>query len=103
MVGRVLLLLLIALGLPSPAGAGLPGWRWPVDGPVLARFTDAGSPFAAGRPRGIDIAARPGSPVRAACTGRVRFAGVAGPSGRTVTLACGALATTYLHLSAIGV
>jgi murein DD-endopeptidase MepM/ murein hydrolase activator NlpD len=101
----LLIALLIALLVPAaPArGAALEGWRWPVAGPVLQPFALSADRFAAGQHRGIDIGAARGSPVRAACTGRVTFAGVAGPSGRTVTLVCGRYVTTYLHLGSAAV
>ena len=45
----------------------------PVSGPVLAGF-HAPTRFGAGH-RGVDLGAPPGTPVRAAAAGRVRFAG----------------------------
>src|SRR4051794_12248059 len=99
--GRGVLVLLALLLLASPADAA---WSWPAEGPVVRAFSyDARAPFARGARRGIVIGAARGSPVRAACSGRVRFAGGAGANGRTVTVACGAYATTYLELSSIGV
>jgi Peptidase family M23 len=95
------LVLLLALLFPPPAAAA---WLWPADGTVVERFAyDARAPFARGARRGIVIEAATGSPVRAACAGRVRFAGTAGANGRTVTVACGRYSTTYLALSSIGV
>src|SRR4051795_9959895 len=105
---------LFALLVPRPAGAA-PSlrdhrWRWPVDGTVVGRFAYARSapftvegaggglfayarsaPFTAGARRGIDIAAAPGAAVRAACRGRVAFAGAV-PGGRGLggTVRCGA-------------
>jgi hypothetical protein len=91
---------LIALVALPPAAAE--AWTWPVRGPVIARFAYArASPFAAGQRRGIDIAAPRGTPVVAACGGRVRFAGTIGTSGRTVSTACGAYVVSYLHLDGI--
>ncbi len=69
-------------------------------GRVLDAFRAGPDPFAAGQHRGIDIAAPVGTPVVAACAGTVRFAGPAGRSGLTVTVQCGALTATYLHLGA---
>jgi hypothetical protein len=86
--------LLVASGEAHPSGR----WQWPVDGRVTERFRTSGNPFAAGQHRGVDIAARPGTPVRAACAGRVTFAGRL-PQGRSgVTIACGDLAATHLGL-----
>jgi murein DD-endopeptidase MepM/ murein hydrolase activator NlpD len=95
--------LLVALALLlAPPAAG--SWSWPAEGPVVRQFTyDARMPFERGARRGIVIGAARGSPVRAACAGIVRFAGTAGANGRTVTVACGAYATTYLALSSIAV
>src|SRR6266545_3941653 len=92
-VARVLELLvgplaaLALLLLPSEALAAR--WIWPVRGPVIARFHYGHDPFARGQHRGVDIAAPAGTPVRSACSGRVRFAGAIGTSGRTVSVACG--------------
>lgn len=91
---------LIAFVALPPAGAE--AWTWPVRGPVIGRFAYArANPFAGGQRRGIDIAASRGTPVVAACGGRVRFAGQIGTSGRTVSTACGAYVVSYLHLDRI--
>jgi hypothetical protein len=91
---------LIAFVALPPAGAE--AWTWPARGPVIGRFAYArANPFAAGQRRGIDIAAPRGTPVVAACGGRVRFAGPIGTSGRTVSTACGAYVVSYLHLDEI--
>ncbi len=50
-------------------GAGL-SWSWPTEGRILRSF----KPDSPGR-KGIDIAGRPGQPVRAAAAGRVVYAG----------------------------
>jgi hypothetical protein len=90
-----------ALMLASPAVAAA-SWTWPVRGPVLARFAyRVQTPFARGQRRNVDIAAPAGTPVLAACAGRVRFAGSVGTSGRTVSAACGAYVVSYLHLDRI--
>src|SRR4051794_36779348 len=100
---------LFALLVPRPAGAA-PSlrdhrWRWPEDGTVVGRFAYARSaPFTAGARRGIDIAAAPGAAVRAACRGRVAFAGaVPGGRGLGVTVRCGALVATHLGLVRLAV
>ena len=56
----------------------------PVHGAIARGFDYAGDPFARGHHRGVDLAAGPGTPVRAACPGRVTFAGRAGANGRAV-------------------
>jgi hypothetical protein len=97
-----LLALLLVVLVPAQAAARA-RWIWPVRGGVVGRFAVAADRFAAGQRRGIDIAASPGAAVRAACGGRVSFAGVVPTAGRTVTVACGALNATYLHLGSIAV
>jgi murein DD-endopeptidase MepM/ murein hydrolase activator NlpD len=88
----------MALVLPHHA-AGARGWRWPLRGPVVGAFDLApGAPFARGQRRGIDVAARPGTVVRAACPGRVTFTGPLPHRGLAVTIRCGSLNATYLGL-----
>jgi hypothetical protein len=97
-------LLAAAAAHATPAGAAAVSLRWPVHGPLLARFAyRVQTPFARGQRRGIDIAAPRGSPVLAACAGRVRFAGPVGTSGRTVSIECGPFVVSYLHLDRIAV
>ncbi len=76
-------------------------WHWPVHGEVVRSFALPTQRYAAGGHRGIDIAAAPGTPVRAACTGRVTFAGTVPGSGRVVAQACGDLVASYTHLGAL--
>jgi hypothetical protein len=77
-------------------------WRWPVRGPVVRPFAVTVSDrFAAGQHRGIDVRARPGTTVRAACSGRVRFAGRVARLGLVVSVRCGPLLATYLELGAV--
>ena len=69
----------------------------PVAGDVARAFAyEPAAPFAAGRHRGADLAAPPGAPVRAACGGRVAWAG-----NGVVTLRCGAWRVTHLPLATI--
>ena len=68
----------------------------PVPGAVARGFEYAGDPFAAGHHRGIDLSAAPGATVRAACTGRVTFAGRAGAGA--VAIRCGRFSVTHLPL-----
>jgi hypothetical protein len=80
-------------------------WVWPVRGEVLTPYRNGTDPYAAGQHRGIDIAAATGTPVVAAASGEVRFAGTAGSSGLTVSVrtADGRYDTSYLHLSSTSV
>jgi hypothetical protein len=71
----------------------------PVAGPVERGF-DPGRPFEAGRHRGVDLAAAPRAPVRAACGGPVAFAGRIGGAG-IVTLRCGRWRVTHMPLGTI--
>lgn len=99
----VVVLIGLALLMFRPTLAAAEGWRWPVRGEVLERFEYGSDPFAAGQHRGVDIAAPLGTPVRSACSGQVRFAGRAGDAGRVVSVVCGGLTATYLHLDSIAV
>ena len=74
----------------------------PVPGDVTRGF-DTGRPFEGGRHRGVDLAAAPGTPVRAACSGPVVVAGRVGSSGGVVTLRCGPWRVTHMPLATIGV
>jgi murein DD-endopeptidase MepM/ murein hydrolase activator NlpD len=88
----------MALVLPHHA-AGATGWRWPLRGPVVGAFhVSPRAPFARGQRRGIDVSARPGAVVHAACPGRVTFTGALPHRGLAVSVRCGALAATYLGL-----
>jgi hypothetical protein len=105
----LVLLALAALALlwwPRAAGAVLrQHWRWPVHGDVVASFAySPRRPFAAAQRRGIDVAAPRGAAVRAACGGRVSFAGrVPGGAGLGVTVRCGRLVATHLGLARLAV
>lgn len=78
-------------------------WERPVAGPVLRPFGLSADRYARGQHRGVDLGAPPGKHVRAACSGRVRFAGTVPGGGRTVSIACGGLIATYQHLRAVAV
>ena len=91
---------LVVLALVMPRGAaGAAGWQWPLRGPVVGAFhVSRAAPFARGQRRGIDLSARPGAAVRAACPGRVTFGGPLPRRGLAVSVRCGALVATYLGL-----
>jgi Peptidase family M23 len=79
-------------------------WRWPLRGRVVGAFRlTPQAPFARGQRRGVDVAAAPGATVRAACPGRVTFAGPLPHAGLAVTVRCGSLFATYLRLGALAV
>jgi len=78
--------------------------RWPVYGRITSTFGTRKSPF--GRRRefhdGLDIAARKGTPVRAAGTGIISFAGWKSGYGRVAIIKHGnGYSTWYAHNSAI--
>ena len=90
-----------ALLIGSPSAGASAGWTWPVQGEVLTGYRNGDDPYAGGQHRGVDIAAEVGTPVAAAVGGTVRFAGVAGSSGLTVSVrsADGSYDISYLHLA----
>jgi len=94
---------LLAALTASAASAVARGWVRPVDGPVARAFAVGPDRFAAGQHRGIDLAVAPGAAVRAACGGRVSFAGRVPGGGRTVSVRCGALIATFQHLGEVAV
>lgn len=89
--------------LPLASRAPARGWERPVAGDVLRAFAVGPDRFATGQHRGVDLAAPPGARVRAACAGRVSFAGRVPRGGRTVSVRCGRLVATYQHLGAVAV
>ena len=93
---------LAPLAVPSTALAER--WLRPVPGEVARPFSYASAaPFTAGAHRGADLAARPGTPVRAACAGRVIHAGAVAGHGGVVSMRCGARRVSYLPLAALTV
>jgi murein DD-endopeptidase MepM/ murein hydrolase activator NlpD len=81
----------------TPSSSGL---IWPVSGPVTSGFG-----MRWGRMHeGIDIAAGVGTPIHAAASGRIIYAGWMGGYGNFVIIDHGgSLATAYGHQSRIGV
>jgi murein DD-endopeptidase MepM/ murein hydrolase activator NlpD len=73
-------------------------WQWPLEPqPQLVRgFEPPSRPWGPGH-RGIDLAARPGQPVRAVAAGTVSFAGQVGGTG-VVVVRHGRLRSTYQPL-----
>ena len=90
-----------ALALAPSAHAA---WVWPLRGELISTYRNGDDPYAGGQHRGIDIAAPLGARVVAATGGEVRFAGVAGSSGLTVSVrTADGFDTSYLHLSSLAV
>jgi len=87
----------------SASSAVARDWVRPVDGAVVRAFSVGADRFAPGQHRGVDLGAPPGTPVRAACGGRVSFAGRVPGGGRTVSVRCGSLVATYQHLGGAAV
>ncbi len=86
----------------AEAAAAPTHWVRPVDGPVVRAFVAPVSVYGAGH-RGADLAAAPGTPVRAAGAGRVVFAGNVAGARHVVVLHAGGLRTSYSYLSAVSV
>ena len=100
---RVIALSALLTGL-APAVTRGASWHRPVSGRIVGTFSFApAAPYAAGQRRGIAIAAPPGASVRAACGGRVMFAGAVGRAGPTVSVSCGGLRATYQGIAGIAV
>lgn len=105
----VLIVIAVVLGVfaeparAAGAGVGHAPWQRPVPGAVLGTFHLSADRYARGQHRGVDLAAPPGAPVRAACGGRVSFAGRVPGGGRTVSVRCGRLVATYQHLGGVAV
>jgi murein DD-endopeptidase MepM/ murein hydrolase activator NlpD len=88
----------VLVGLGSPAVAAAPEqWSRPVDGPVVKGYEPPERPFGP-RHLGLDFAAAPGSPVRAAGDGIVAFAGQVGGARSVAVEHPGARRTTYAYL-----
>lgn len=94
-----------ALLLPTALARAAGTWTWPVRGQVITQYRNGDDPYAAAQHRGVDIAAPVGTPVAAATSGTIQYAGVVGSSGLTVSerTADGRYALSYLHLSAVAV
>jgi Peptidase family M23 len=95
------LVLLISLAATERADAAVPHWVAPVPGAPTRLFHYGPSPFLAGQHRGVDLAAS-AEPVRAACAGRVVFAGRVAGEG-TVSQRCGRWRVSYAPLTRIAV
>ena len=92
----------VARGAVSPNDEAAAGWLRPVDGAVVAPFDEPVHQYAAGH-RGVDFAAAPGTPVRAANDGIVRFAGAVAGSLHVVVGHAGNLRTSSSFLASVAV
>lgn len=85
---------------PAPPAPEPVTYTWPIRGPLLRRFEPPGHAYGPGH-RGIDIAAPVGSPVMAAASGVVAFAGtIAGARYLSIDHPDG-VRTTYSWLSVL--
>jgi len=75
-------------------------WSPPVAGRVLRPFAEPIATYAAGH-RGVDFAAPPGTPARAANDGTVAFAGDVAGSLHVVIAHAGGIRTSYSFLSRV--
>jgi hypothetical protein len=86
----------------GPPGDADIGWLRPVDGAVERPFEEPASVYGPGH-RGADLAAAPGTPVRAANDGVVSFAGSVGDTLHVTVTHAGGLRTSYSFLATVGV
>jgi len=94
---------LLSLGSPATAAPAPQPWSPPVDGPVVRGYEEPPERPFGPRHLGLDYAAKPGTPVRAAGDGLVAFAGRVG-SARSVAIEHpGARRTTYAYLRRVTV
>jgi murein DD-endopeptidase MepM/ murein hydrolase activator NlpD len=102
----VLTTVLAAAGLPAaglPAGAAAAEqWSPPVGGPVVRGYEPPRHPFGR-RHLGLDYAAPPGTPVKAAGNGIVAFAGRVGSAASVAVEHPGNRRTTYAYLRRLDV
>jgi murein DD-endopeptidase MepM/ murein hydrolase activator NlpD len=96
--------LLTSLVENGAAGGGTPPWDWPVSGAISSDFGGRSSPWGRSYEfhAGLDIRALQGTPVAAAGSGVVVYAGRMRGYGNMVVVDHGfELKTVYAHLSAI--
>jgi hypothetical protein len=100
-----MLLVLVALGalaVPAAPVSGADAWVRPVAGRVVRAFRAPLTRYGRGH-LGVDFAARPGTPVRAAGAGTVVFAGLVANTRHVVVLHADGLRTSYSFLATIRV
>jgi murein DD-endopeptidase MepM/ murein hydrolase activator NlpD len=89
----------VASTCPAVAQEAGVAYEPPVPGPVVDPWRAPAGPFGAGN-RGVDLAAEPGEPVRAAAAGVVAFAGAIAGRHHVVVVHPDGLRTTYAFLQA---
>jgi len=100
----VALMAAVLAPLAVPCSALAERWLRPVPGEVARSFSYArDAPFARGAHRGVDLAAPPGTSVRAACAGRVVHAGPVAGRDEVVSMRCRARRVSYLPLATVAV
>lgn len=88
----------------SSRGSEMPKWVRPASGPITSKYGPRKPPTAGASSfhRGVDIAAKMGSPIVAAADGKVVFAGVQGGFGNHVRIQhSGGYVSSYSHMSRI--
>ena len=102
----VVLAAIAVLARPVPAAADppVPGveYRPPVDAPLIDAFRPPPQPWAPGN-RGVDYATTPGTPVGAAASGEVVYAGNVGGALHVVVLHDDGIRTSYSFLASVAV
>jgi peptidase M23-like protein/putative serine esterase DUF676 len=98
----LVVLALLVSALPSAPAEADSGWLRPVPGAVVNPFRAPLARFGPGH-RGVDFAAAPGTPVRAANDGRVVFAGTVAGAQHVVVAHPNGIRTTYSYLVLIDV
>ena len=93
--------LVVLMVFPTPVQAAT-AWSPPVDGSVVRGFEPPQGTYGPGH-RGADYAVAPGTPVRAAGTGLVVFAGRVAGGLHVVVAHTGGLRTGYSYLTGIAV